>query len=633
MPYPATAYLKGYLETLGHEVFQKDMSLDVTLKMFSREKLKHVFDIAAAAVPRAKGALREKLEYFTDARSNYENTIDDVIRFLQGGDDSLALRIAARQWLPEGPRFLTLFDHPELLEKFGELGVRDRAKYLASLYLDDLVDLIREAVDPQFNLSRYGEELAASQNSFSPLYERLVDPAVTLMDRWIEEQVVEYQAAHAPEVVGLSCPFPGNVYAGLKAARVFKSLNANVKVVMGGGFVNTELRDLSDTRMFEFIDALVFDDGERPFELLLRKFAGEENVELLRTMTAENGRVIFHNGPAQDVSFKTLPGPDYEGLDLRRYISMMEMPNPMHRMWSDFKWNKLMLAHGCYWKKCTFCDVNLDYIGRYEPARVENLIAQMKKVSSRTGFSGFHFVDEAAPPAILKALSEKIMQEKLNFTWWGNIRFDKQFTPEVTRLMAEAGCVAVTGGLEVASPRLLELVKKGVSIEQVARVTKAFVDAGIFVHAYLIYGFPSQTVQETVDSLEVVRQLFVNGCLHSAHWHRFVATIHSPIGRHPGEFGVRLEIPELPGTGRFALNVVPFVDTADAADTDHGALGVGLSKALYNYMHGMGLDEDVRNWFKAGVPKTKVPRRYIENALNGASEPLDADLKRRVSRK
>ncbi len=628
MPYPATAYLKGYLETKGHEVHQRDMSLDLTLKMFTRQSLQSVFDIASAQVKRAKGEIKERLQYFVDARSNYESTVDDVIRYLQGGDDALALRIGARQWLPEGPRYLTLLGHPEILEKFGSLGVRDRAKYLASLYIDDLADLIRDAVDPHFHLSRYGEQLAASQNSFTPLYERLSSEAHSLIDVWIEEQVRAYAQEVSPEVIGLSCPFPGNVYCGLKTAQIFKRLNPKVKIVMGGGFVNTELRELGDVRVFEFIDALVFDDGERPLELLLEKYQGNPEIDLLRTMVSENGKLIFHRGSAADVAFKTLPAPSYEGLDLSRYISMMEMPNPMHRLWSDFKWNKLILAHGCYWKKCTFCDINLDYIGRYEPARVETVVDNMKRITAQTKVSGFHFVDEAAPPAILKAMSEQLIKEKLNFTWWGNIRFDKQFTPQVARIMAEAGCVAVTGGLEVASPRLLELIKKGVSLEQVAKVTRAFVDSGIFVHAYLMYGFPSQTVQETVDSLEVVRQLFAEQCLHSAHWHRFVTTVHSPVGKNPAAYGITLRPKKAPSTGRFAVNAVEF---EDSVSTNHDSLGVGLRKALYNYMHGIGLDEDVRAWFDAEVPKAKVPRRFIAKVLDGSSvEPLNANLKRRV---
>src|SRR5690606_41040208 len=135
--------------------------------------------------------------------------------------------------------------------------------------------------------------------------------------------------------------------------------------------------------------------------------------------------------------------------------------------------------------------------------------------------TGFHFVDEAAPPNLLKAMSEEILKRNLKVTWWGNIRFDPFFTAEVTQLMKKAGCIAVTGGIEVASERVLKLIDKGISIEKVAVTTKNFKDAGIFVHAYLMYGFPTQTMQETIDSLEVVRQLFKKNYLSSAYWHRF----------------------------------------------------------------------------------------------------------------
>ena len=161
----------------------------------------------------------------------------------------------------------------------------------------------------------------------------------------------------------------------------------------------------------------------------------------------------------------------------------------------------------------------------------------------------------------------------------------------------------------MASDRLLTLMKKGVSVDQVARVTKGFSDAGILVHAYLMYGFPTQTVQDTVDALEYVRQLFAQGCIQSGFWHRFACTVHSPVGQDPAAYGVTLQV--LP-PGRFARNDVAFVDPTG---TDHDALGAGLKKALYNYMHGIGLEADVRSWFDFNVPKARVERRRIERAL------------------
>src|SRR5690606_38843203 len=143
----------------------------------------------------------------------------------------------------------------------------------------------------------------------------------------------------------------------------------------------------------------------------------------------------------------------------------------------ELRWNKVTLAHGCYWKKCNYCDVTLVYIERYDAAPADLTLARIESLARETGSTGFPFVVVAATPAILKQLSKRIVEKGLTFTWWGNVRFDKAFNSELSGLMADAGCVAVTGGIEVASDRLLKLMNKGVTIEQVARVTKAFRDA------------------------------------------------------------------------------------------------------------------------------------------------------------
>jgi hypothetical protein len=288
------------------------------------------------------------------------------------------------------------------------------------------------------------------------------------------------------------------------------------------------------------------------------------------------------------------------------------MLNPMHRLWSDGRWNKLTVAHGCYWKKCSFCDVSLDYISRYETASASLLVDRIEQIIAETGQTGFHFVDEAAPPKILKALAEELIRRKVVISWWGNIRFEKTFTPELSRLLAKSGCIAMSGGLEVASNRLLDLMKKGVTVAQVAQVTKGFSDAGILVHAYLMYGFPTQTLQETVDALEYVRQLFEQGCIQSGFFHRFTCTVHSPVGKNPEEYGVELiPLPEI----SFAKNDIGFIDPAGV---DHDELGQGLKKAIYNFMHGVGMDEDIRFWFEnmnINIPKPSISKKIIAKAL------------------
>lgn len=612
-PYPATAYLTGFLRKQGYECVQADPAIELVLRLLSKAGLERI----RAAIRGKKGS--PTLRFFEENFERCSATIDPVIRFLQGKDPALALRIVSRDFVPEGPRFDAVAQvesgtgEEGLHWAFGSLGVQDRAKYLASLMVDDLADVIRLGIDPRFELSRYGEKLAASAPSFDPIADAL-GATPTLVDQILDEISDELLKAHTPDLVGLTAPFPGNVYGAFRIARRVKQWRRYCPVLLGGGYVNTELRELKEPRVFDYVDFVTLDDGERPFLNVihyLEKKIGEE--ALLRTYVRENGKVVLKTNPTlHDIPIRDTGTPSYDGLPLDRYLSIFEMLNPMHRIWSDGRWNKLTLAHGCYWRKCSFCDVSLDYIGRYDPAAADLLVDRIEKIVRETGQTGFHFVDEAAPPALLRGLAERLIARGVTITWWGNIRFEKAFTPELTALLARSGCVAVSGGLEVASDRLLKLMQKGVTVEQVARVTRAFTDAGVMVHAYLMYGFPTQTEQETVDALERVRQLFAAGCIQSAYWHRFSVTAHSPIGKDPEKYGITL-LPEPEVT--FARNDLAFKDPTPC---NHEVMGAGLRKALYNFMHGMGLESDVRFWFDKKVPTPKVPGNLIEKALEAA---------------
>ncbi|MEY8875074.1 MAG: radical SAM protein, partial [Leptothrix sp. (in: b-proteobacteria)] len=549
----------------------------------------------------------------------YLATIAPAIAFLQGRDATLAHRIAGRAFLPEGPRFQSLEVYVDdaggdpMAWAFGALGVQDRARHLATLYLNDIADVLRDAVDPRFAFVRYAESLAQSQPSFDPLADALAAPP-NLIDRRLEQLSLAAVERHRPTLVLVSVPFPGAVYAAFRIAQAIKAAHPHIRIALGGGFVNTELRELTEPRVFDHFDYVTLDAGERPLLALLEHLQGRRSSSrLVRTYLRpdKGGEVRYINFAEPDIPFDAVGTPTWDGLPLGRYLSLLDMLNPMHRLWSDGRWNKLTVAHGCYWKKCSFCDVNLDYIGRYDAASAATLVDRMAAIVGETGQTGFHFVDEAAPPKSLKALAAELQRRQLEISWWGNIRFEKTFTPELCRQLADSGCIAISGGLEVASDRLLALMKKGVSVDQVARVTKGFADAGVLVHAYLMYGFPTQTVQDTVDALEYVRQLFAAGCIHSGFFHRFACTVHSPVGQNPQDYGVAL-LPLPPG--RFAKNDVGFVDPTG---TDHAALGVGLEKALYNFMHGIALEEDVRSWFDFPTPKTRVARRRIERALAG----------------
>ncbi len=622
-PYPSSAYLTGFLRSRSVVAVQEDLALALVLELFSASGLLALRDCIEAISARSRST---RVKKFYKNFKRYHSTIDLVIKFLQGADSTLAHRIVSRSFLPEGSRFVSL-DVYELTEKdegqygsadplawaFGALGTQDKARHFATLYLNDIADVLREAVDVRFEFVRYAESLAGSQPSFDPL-DLALQAGPNLIDITLQTLSLAAINKHQPTVVLLSVPFPGSVYAAFRIAQSIKAKFPKIITVLGGGYVNTELRELQEPRVFDYFDYVTLDSGEQPLWTLLEHLQGKIPVSgLVRTYIVERntaGATVRYINPLDlNVPFAQIGTPTWDGLPLTKYLSLLDMLNPMHRLWSEGRWNKLTIAQGCYWKKCSFCDVTLDYISRYETASASLLVNRIRTIISETHQSGFHFVDEAAPPKALKSLALELLKQSVSLSWWGNIRFEKSFTPELCATLAQSGCIAISGGLEVASDRLLSLMQKGVSVAQVARVTKSFSDAGILVHAYLMYGFPTQSVQETVDSLEYVRQLFLEGCIQSGFFHRFTCTVHSPVGLNPDRYGVTLAKSK---PSIFAKNDIVFFDPSAV---DHDELGRGLNKGLYNYMHGVGLDRDVREWFKFPVPRTTVKPDFIAQAI------------------
>ncbi|MBP6074458.1 MAG: radical SAM protein [Flavobacterium sp.] len=600
-PYPASAYIKGFLNTKNISAFQMDLGIEVILEVFSKKGLTQIF----SSITHHPSPNHQRIFSLKD---DYIKTIDSVIAFLQGKNPSLARQICAGNFLPEAARFDQLDD---MEFAFGSMGIQDKAKHFATLYLEDLSDFIVACVDENFGFSRYAERLGRSANSFDELYAHLLEEP-TYIDAIALKILNKRIAQVAPKLICFSVPFPGNLYSAFRCARAIKANFPDLKIAMGGGFPNTELRDLKDVRVFEFFDFITLDDGELPLELLYDFIEHSpiiSDAQFKHTFLLENNEVVYKNNTLRsDYKQSEVGTPDYSDLWLDQYISVIEMANPMHSLWSDGRWNKLTMAHGCYWGKCTFCDISLDYIKLYEPIAAALIVDRMETLIEQTGENGFHFVDEAAPPALMREVALEIIKRKLVVSWWTNIRFEKSFTSDLCLLLKESGCIAVSGGLEVASDRLLALIKKGVTVEQVAQVTRNFTTSGIMVHAYLMYGYPTQTVQETVDSLEMVRQLFELGVLQSGFWHQFAMTAHSPVGMFPEEFGV---IP-LQNQVTFANNDINF---KDKTGINHDKFSFGLKKSLFNYMHGICFDYELQEWFDFTIPRTKIPKDYIYNCL------------------
>ena len=602
-PYPATTVLKGYLQTHGHPTEQMDLGIELVNRIYTRNGLTKIFDFSA---PLKKN---DGQSFMYEARADYENCVETVIRFLQGKDQTIASRIASHNLLPEGPRFANMCDTEWA---FGAAGTTDTAKYLATLFIEDIADYIRETVDSHFDLVRYAEHLGTYAPTFDTI-EKALEQSYTLTDQWMTELLEDKINQCTPQAIGFSVPFPGCLYAALRCGQHIKKNHPEIHVTMGGGYPNTELRQISDSRIFRFIDTITLDDGELPLTQVCNYLEGKaKKDELIRTYYIENGKIAYSGNDNKNIRNCEIGTPDFDGLKMDQYLSMAEVSNPMQTLWSSGKWNKMVMAHGCYWAKCAFCDVTLDYIKRYDAPSAQIVVDRMESIMKQTGESGFHFTDEAMPPRLLHEVANEIKKRQIATSYWGNIRFDKSYNKELCESLADSGCVAVSGGLEVASNRVLELMHKGVTIEQTTMAMKHLTDAGIMVHAYLMYGFPTESLQECIDALEVVRQLFEEGLVQSAFWHRYAMTLHSPSGQHPENYGVK----------RVRLNTNPFsnneVEYEEELDYDSDKIGAGLSLATYNYMNGTGIDLPLHKWFKTKVPNTNIGKNLIRKIAKQA---------------
>ena len=577
-PYPATSQLTGFLRSKGIKAQQADLSIELIEILFTQSKLAAIFEFTQDF------KLTKQQRTVQQQASFYTHNIEPVMRFISGRDHTLAMRFSDLNFWPATKR---LPAEEDLEWAFGTIGNHDRATHLCTLFIRDIVDYINQTIDPHFELIRYAESLCLRLPEFAPLQNELEKP-LSLIDQLLIDILEKKMHDNKPRMVGFTVPFPGNLYSALRCAQWIKQNYPDVTIVMGGGYVNTELRQITDSKIFDYIDYLTFDDGELPLLRLITQ--GELVRTIYRNEKEELIRVQFDS--KENFKFSETGTADYDGLTQNNYMNLIELTNPMHALWSNGKWNKMTLAHGCYWGKCAFCDGTLDYINRFEKAPVEMLVDRMEKIMEQTGQSGFHFVDEAAPPALLRKLAEEIIKRNLTVSYWTNVRFEKSYTAELCYLLSKSGCIAVSGGLEVASARVLQLINKGITIETASEAMKNLTETGIMTHAYLMYGFPTETAKETIDSLEVVRGLFEKGWLQSAFWHRYAMTIHSPSGQNPASVGAK-SLQKKPNP--FANNEIPF-STDNEIDLDF--FGKGLNLATYNFMNGAGYDMDVKKWFK-----------------------------------
>ena len=636
--YPSGAYLTSFFKQAGHTARWYDLSIKLFSEIFSREGLAKLFEaskgkalkLARQAQNQGDNATATNLYRYISQRDSWINWIDTITAILKDAGSTSGRELCHRFiFSPHAPRGSRMETYLENLDHEPSI---DDARFLAGLALADLADYITVAFDREFALVRYGESLAINETSFTDIQKGINSPILNLFYKPLLRKLFSCEGENpclAPTeseklLVCISIPFPGTFTAGLVTAQYFKELfNENAFIVMGGGFVNTELRDTEEKQLSSFIDAISYDRGYGSYSNLfdsgllnIGNILTQDQKPLFKLRLFYKDIIIppciddkkmqeWENGKTSEIV------PDYSDINFSEYPRMTDDTNPMQRIWSDGTWIKAYLAHGCYWHQCAFCDVTLDYVAAYRLTHIQKLFYGLKEQASKHGVYGIHFVDEAMPPKAMTQFATLNSQNGNSFSFWGNIRFEKVFSRDIADFLSYGGLIGVSGGIEIATGSGLDEINKGTDINSIVNACCAFKEAGILVHAYMIYGYWKETEQDLINSMETLRQLYAAGLLDSSFWHKFTLTRHSRIyaeweqGKHPE---LKPIIPK--DAGIFAKNGLHF-----AGEQKSQKYGNGLNSALNAWMHGESLNAPVGKWFSFKTPRPTIPADYIENAI------------------
>lgn len=633
-PYPSGAYLKSFFLQQDIIKFSSvqwfDLSNLLYNNIFSKTGLTKLFELTT-----------EKALHIAQ-ESNDENTSFNLRRYIFQKDSWI-------NWIDKIKSILTdsngrEFCHEFIFSPFAPRGSRmenflsqlnrevtiDDARFLASFALADLADYINVVFDKNFSLIRYAEHLATSEKDFSkflkvidsPILKNFLTPLLKNLFLQINtSQKSENKNSEKEKILFcISVPFAGCFASSLHIAREIKNyFGGNAIISIGGGFINTELRNINEAKLFDYVDFVSYDRGYGSYIDLMKNNFSKDESKYYKTTYFSNNKIIYPKENDLQISkieneFTKKVFPDFSEIDFSLYPRLADDINPMHRIWSDGSWLKSYLAHGCYWHRCAFCDTTLDYVCNYSRIDTKLLYNWLYDQAKKTGIYGIHFVDEASPP---KSLSEfallnckNNLQEK-RLTFWGNIRFEKTFSRDLADFLSYGGLTGVSGGIEIATGKGLQEVNKGTDFDSIIASCASFKEAGILVHAYMIYGFYSETSQDLINSMETLRQLFANGLLDSSFWHKFVLTKHSTLfaeyqkGLHP-----KLKPVINNEKSWFAQNDIRFEgEEKSQRYTDY------LEYALNNWMHGIGLNKKVQSWFDFPMPQPTIPHNFVEKSI------------------
>lgn len=640
-PYPSGAYLSAFFkdffsqEHIEGTTHWLDLSTELFHKIFCKDGLSLIFEQSENEALKLAQKMENQgdensafqLRRYVSESQNWSNWIDTIVSIVCPQSNS------GREYVHEfvrsahAPRGLRMENH---LANLGRDVTADDSQILASLALADLADYVTAVYDKNFSLIRYAESLAVSAATFKQAESAIDSPILkNFFLPLLQEKISTLypEKAQKTNEINLFCitiPFPGCFVSALATASYIRKTIPNALISFGGGYVNTELRNIQEKKIFDYCHVISYDKGYGSYMNLFKENFKLNGKQLYKIKYLFNDSIIepLHESKAfaaAENQFVRSIIPDFSQIDFTRSPRLADDNNPMHRIWNDGAWIKAFMAYGCYWHRCAFCDTSLDYVNNYCATPIQKLYQGLSEQAQKAGVFGIHFVDEACPPAGLTQFALlNAASKNRHLTFWGNVRFEKTFTRDAADLLSYGGLTAVSAGIEIATSNGLLNINKGTDMENIVSACCAFKEAGILVHSYMIFGFWNQTEQDLMDSMETLRQLFAAGLLDSAFWHKFSLTLHSTVYREWLEGKHKDLIPLPAAKNQFAENALNF-----KGEEKSQKYSGPLNAALEAWMHGQKLNKPCQTWFPFKMPAPKIKSDFIDSLIQKYEQKRD----------
>lgn len=488
-PYTSLPALTASLRVRGFTVIQRDIGLEVLLKLLEPRTLTNSITSARLRMDRRAEDSPEFYDRAIAFEGMYEylvENIDEAISFLRcvaAANDFKKYLCAVRTVrlaceLASLPYFPTVFG-PGLYSVGG----------------DETWDSVKASAKDK------------ERNVFLSIFETDIVPSI---------------CAYKPLLVGISITFPCQLIPGLALARQIRAASS-VPIVIGGAVVQRIRHSLEiDQEAFAFADYYVFGEGESALSTIASRLMDETPPSSIpNTIHRIAGEVVCGGALLEDV--RSLPCPDFRGLCLSQYLS----PEPVLLV---------STTRGCYYGKCAFCDVSGNARSTCRVVSKDQLVEVLKTLQQRHGVRRFFFCEDAMSPSHMSAVAHYVETQCSTVTWQAEARFERALTRERIYKLHRGGCRQLIFGLESRSARVLKLMRKNNDLENDERILSDCRNAGIAVNLQTFIGFPGECAEEakaTIDFLVNEKERIA-----AFGFGTFSLYRGTPVFSNPDEFGV-----------------------------------------------------------------------------------------------